>query len=296
MHDSDSSVLYEAALEAVLFVSPDPVSRGRLLSIFSEAEQPAAAAALERLLQRYGPSQVHEASGRGVFLEEVAGGLRFVTRPDLNEWLRRFFEASNAKKLSMGALETLAIVAYRQPVTSPEIQELRGVNPAGVLKTLLERRMVRIAGRKEVVGKPFLYATTQEFLVHFGLKNLKDLPPLEEFEEALAAAGEGLGELLGGVDSEEAMLQEAAAAEQAEADSAERQEQESIEEERAQAMEQELAEEAAIVASSEGDEIEALDEADDESGDGLGEDDPANDNSANDGDMDEDPEEETGNE
>ena len=91
----------------------------------------------------------------------------------------------------MAALETLAIIAYRQPITGPEIQELRSVSPAGVLKTLLERRLVRIAGRKEIVGKPFVYCTTREFLVHFGLKSLRDLPPLEEFEETF---GESAGE------------------------------------------------------------------------------------------------------
>ena len=109
--------------------------------------------------------------------------MRLATRPELGGWLRRFFEVAGGNKLSMAALETLAIIAYRQPMTGPEIQELRGVSAAGVLKTLLERRLVRIAGRKEVVGKPFLYGTTREFLVHFGLNSLKDLPPLEEFEE-----------------------------------------------------------------------------------------------------------------
>ncbi len=196
-----------AVLEAVLFVSPEPVSRQRLLELFDTEEQEAASEALGVLLARYqapdGP-----AAARGVMLEEVGGGLRLTTRPELNDWLRRFFESSAGKKLSMGALETLAVIAYRQPVTAPEIQELRSVNPSGVLRTLLERRMIRIAGRKEVVGKPFLYATTQDFLVHFGLKSLKDLPPLEEFEEALA--GDGLGELLAGPDYEEMALREAA--------------------------------------------------------------------------------------
>jgi segregation and condensation protein B len=123
------------------------------------------------------------ATESGVFIEEVAGGLRVATRPELHGWLRKFFEAGGANKLSMAALETLAIVAYRQPMTGPEIQELRGVSPVGVLKTLLEKRLVRIAGRKPVVGKPFLYSTTREFLMRFGLKSLDDLPPLEEFEE-----------------------------------------------------------------------------------------------------------------
>jgi segregation and condensation protein B len=171
----------EATLEAILFVSSEPVSRQRLLDLFAEEDRTTAAAALEAVLARYA-----DASGRGVMVEEVAGGVRLVTRPELGGWLRRFFEVRTGSKLSMAALETLAIVAYRQPITGPEIQELRSVNPTGVLKTLLERRLIRISGRKPVVGNPFLYSTTREFLVHFGLNSLKDLPPLEEFEELVA--------------------------------------------------------------------------------------------------------------
>ncbi len=148
---------------------------------------------------------------RGIMVEEVAGGVRLVTRPELVGWLRRFFDVAGGTKLSMAALETLAIIAYRQPITGPEIQELRSVSPAGVIKTLLERRMVRIAGRKEVVGKPFLYATTREFLIHFGLKSLKDLPPLEDFEETFGGFAEGGGDLR--ADREEQILAEAAALE-----------------------------------------------------------------------------------
>ncbi|MFP3941749.1 MAG: SMC-Scp complex subunit ScpB [Thermoanaerobaculia bacterium] len=199
----------EAALEAVLFVSGEPVSRERLLAMFGEGDRAEAGAALEAVLERY------RGEDRGIMVDEAAGGLRLVTRPELGEWLRRFFEASGGAKLSMAALETLAIVAYRQPVTAPEIQELRGVNPSGVLKTLLERRLVRIAGRKEVVGKPFLYCTTREFLVHFGLKSLKDLPPLEEFDEVFGDGGGGGGEESG--DREEEFYREVAALEEAEA-------------------------------------------------------------------------------
>lgn len=201
----------EAALEAVLFASSEPVPRGRLLEIFDEDERGQAAEALDAVLARYAPGE-----DRGVMAEEVAGGVRVVTRPEVYGWLRRFFEVTGAAKLSMAALETLAIVAYRQPVTGPEIQELRGVNPAGVLKTLLERHLVRIAGRKEVVGKPFLYCTTREFLVQFGLKSLRDLPPLEELEETLGfETGDGefvpADALLGdGDDREEAILRQAA--------------------------------------------------------------------------------------
>lgn len=176
----------EAALEAVLFVSSEPVPRSRLLTLFEEADPAEAEAAIETVLARYADSEE-----RGVVVEEVAGGVRLITRPEMNGWLRRFFEVTGSSKLSMAALETLAIVAYHQPVTAPEVQELRGVNPSGVLKTLLDRHLVRIAGRKEVVGRPFLYATTREFLVHFGLKSLKDLPPLEEFEEMFDDEGPG---------------------------------------------------------------------------------------------------------
>ncbi len=190
----------EAVLEAVLFVSSEPVPRGKLLDLFEPEERAEAEAALAAVLARYtavagdgtdGEPAVDQ--GRGVMAEEVGGGVRLVTRPEMVGWLRRFFDVSGGSKLSMAALETLAIVAYRQPITGPEIQELRSVSPSGVLKTLLEKRLVRIAGRKEVVGKPFLYATTREFLVHFGLNSLKDLPPLEEFEEAFGAAVAGFG-------------------------------------------------------------------------------------------------------
>jgi len=177
----------EAALEAILFVSSDPVPRTKLLELFEENERAEAAEALETVLARYAEGD----GGRGVLVEDVGGGVRLATRPEVGTWLRRFFDVSGGSKLSMAALETLAIIAYRQPITGPEVQELRSVNPSGVIKTLLERRMVRITGRKEVVGKPFLYGTTKEFLVHFGLNSLKDLPPLEEFEETFGAAGGG---------------------------------------------------------------------------------------------------------
>ncbi len=170
----------EAAIEAVLFVASEPIPEAKLLEIFRRRDRAAAAEALASVLARY-----DEAPERGVFAERVAGGLRIVTRPDLSDYLRKMFEVTGRNRLSMAALETLAIVAYRQPVTAPEVQELRGVNSKGVLSTLLEHRLVRLAGRKEVVGQPFMYRTTKEFLAHFGLDNINDLPPLEEFEEML---------------------------------------------------------------------------------------------------------------
>jgi segregation and condensation protein B len=221
----------EAAIEAILFVSSEPVPRTKLLEMFDEDERAEAAEALEAVLARYADGE-----SRGVMVEDVGGGVRLATRPEVAGWLRRFFDVSGGTKLSMAALETLAIIAYRQPVTGPEVQELRGVNPAGVIKTLLERRLVRISGRKEVVGKPFLYGTTKEFLVHFGLNSLRDLPPLEEFEETFGAVGGAPGgelsaatldaftpqpEEAAGEDQEETFLREVAAFEEASADAGE---------------------------------------------------------------------------
>ena len=134
----------EAVLEAILFVAHDPVSRDRLLEVFGENEREAADAALEAVIERY-----REKPGHGVMIDEVAGGLRLVTRPDLHSYLKRFFEISSANKLSMAALESLAIIAYRQPITAPEVQELRNVNSGGVIKKLLERRLVRGQRRAE---------------------------------------------------------------------------------------------------------------------------------------------------
>jgi segregation and condensation protein B len=217
----------EAVLEAILFVATEPIARERLLAVFDEAEREEAAAALASVLERHA-----QADGRGLMVEEVGGGFRLVTRPELNGWLKRFFEAQGGNKLSMAALETLAIIAYRQPMTGPEIQDLRGKSPAGVLKTLLERRLIRITGRKSVVGNPFLYGTTREFLMHFGLKSLKDLPPLEEFEETFGAdlgggsqgsateRAEPSAEMASRADEEreEAILQEAASLDEREAE------------------------------------------------------------------------------
>lgn len=169
----------EAALEAILFVASVPLGREKLVEVFEPTEREEARAALESLLERYRWSE------RGILAEEVAGGIRLVTRPDLAPYLRRALEVAGRARLSAAALETLAIVAYRQPVTAPEIQELRGVNSKSALSTLLDHRLIRLAGRRSVVGQPFLYRTTNDFLAQFGLNRLEDLPPLAEFEEAL---------------------------------------------------------------------------------------------------------------
>ena len=115
----------------------------------------------------------------------MAGGYQIVTRPELHEWVRRLFHERSTQKLTVQALETLAVIAYKQPITALEITEIRGVNTSGVLSTLLERHLIKIVGRKNVVGRPFLYATTKEFLIRFGLKDLDDLPKIEDMAEAL---------------------------------------------------------------------------------------------------------------
>jgi segregation and condensation protein B len=171
------------ALEALLFSSARPVSEKDLADVL-EATREAVQGALARL------EVAAQGSERGIRLEKVAGGWRFVTRPEFDSLLRRFHEVTERSRLSLAALETLAIIAYRQPITVPEIQELRGVNSASVIKTLFEKRLITTAGKKPVVGTPFFYRTTSEFLVRFGLNDLEELPKPEEIEEDLAATVE----------------------------------------------------------------------------------------------------------
>ena len=183
------------ALESVLFVAGEPVKTEDLVEAFPDAGAEAISAQLEAIRERLDEIQ------SGLQLELAAGGWRFATRPEYDPFLRRFFAKQGEGRLSVAALETLAIVAYRQPVTAPEISDIRGVNPSGVLRTLSERKLIKIAGRKNVVGSPFLYRTTREFLMHFGLNSIQDLPRLEEFAEIL---GENLSdeliEAIGGGD------------------------------------------------------------------------------------------------
>lgn len=168
-----------ALIEALLLVAERPLPPAELAEFLPETSAEEVADALAQLRER------HAVPGGGLQVEEVAGGFRLSTRPELGEAVRAFFRLKNRQRLSRAALETLAIIAYRQPVTHPEIQEVRGVSAEGVLRHLLERRLVRIVGRKETVGKPLLYGTTRDFLEHFGLGSLEDLPPIEEMEEIL---------------------------------------------------------------------------------------------------------------
>ncbi len=176
-------VRLKAILESLLFAAGEPVSLARLGAVLDTVTRDELKRALSALGSEYAQS------GRGIALEEVAGGYQLRTRPEFAPHIRKLL-ASKPPRLSRSLLETLAIVAYRQPITRPEIEELRGVDSGGVLETLLERRLVKIAGRKEAPGRPLLYATTSEFLEVFALKDLDSLPDLKEFQEIERAAQE----------------------------------------------------------------------------------------------------------
>ena len=167
----------KAILEAVLFVSPGPVPVARLMSILGTVSKTEVVQALEILTNDL------DQDGRGIQLVQVAGGYRLVTKQEYGLWLKRMDKAKAAQKLSRSALESLAIIAYKQPLVRSEIEEIRGVETSGVLRTLCERKLVRIVGRKDVPGRPIMYGTTKFFLEHFGLQDLTQLPPLREFKE-----------------------------------------------------------------------------------------------------------------
>ena len=181
--------LVSAAVEAVIFAAGEPVKISEIVEAFGLDDEAPVLEALERLREDYEQRQ------GGLSIEKVAGGFRLATRSAVGAWVRQFFRQRNRTRLTPAGLETLAIVAYRQPITAPEIQAIRGVDPSGTLRSLLEKRMIRILGKKKVIGNPFLYGTTRDFLVHFGLDDLEDLPSLEEFEEILGG--------LGGISAEE---------------------------------------------------------------------------------------------
>jgi segregation and condensation protein B len=168
----------KAVVEALIFASPEPITPKMLFKLLSEEPKEDVTAAIAALKADY-------ENRPGLQMVEVAGGYQIVTRPDLHEWVRRLFHERSSQKLTVQGLETLAVIAYKQPITSLEITEIRGVNTSGVLSTLLERHLIKIVGRKNVVGRPFLYATTKEFLIRFGLKDLNDLPKIEDMAEAL---------------------------------------------------------------------------------------------------------------
>ncbi len=154
----------QAALEAIIYAADEPVTVEQLASLYGSED-------------------------RGIEIRKVAGGYKFYTKPQHHEVVRKFIKSLRPPvRLTMPALETLAVIAYKQPVTGPEIQEIRGVNCSGVLQTLLEKRLITTAGRKECVGRPILYRTSKDFLMRFGLAGLDELPTLKEFEQLAQAA------------------------------------------------------------------------------------------------------------
>jgi segregation and condensation protein B len=203
----DGSGTLKAIIEAVIYITDEPLTADQIASAL---EQP-----LDRVNEILGRLVAeYAAPDRGLSVRELAGGYKMSTKPEHHEAIRRFVKKLQPPlKLSMAALETLAVIAYKQPITGPEIMDIRGVQGAGVLKTLLERRLIAAAGRKNVLGKPMTYKTTREFLIQFGLNSLAELPTLKEFEE--------LGRLAMG-DAEETAQPEQPEPERAEAAAAQR--------------------------------------------------------------------------
>jgi segregation and condensation protein B len=166
----------KSIVESLFFISEVPLTLERLCVILEEYEQGEVEAAIARLRDDYA------AAGRGIRLAEVAGGYQFRSRPENVGYIRRLIRGKTFK-FSRSALETLAVVAYRQPITRAEVEHLRGVDSGGVIKTLLEKKMVRILGKKDIPGKPLIYGTTREFLETFSLKDLASLPTLRDIQE-----------------------------------------------------------------------------------------------------------------
>jgi segregation and condensation protein B len=202
----DSAQL-KAIVEALVFASPEPLTPKMMFRLLNDEPKEDVLAAVKALQQDYEQRS-------GLHLAEVAGGYQITTRPELHDWVRRLFHERTTQKLSVQSLETLAVVAYKQPITAAEIGEIRGVNTSGVLSTLMERHLIKIVGRKNVIGRPFLYGTTKEFLIRFGLKDLNDLPRIEDMAAALGFDAPAI--LMERPVSEEMLPLEEEASEQAE--------------------------------------------------------------------------------
>src|SRR5262245_34196980 len=171
-----------AIVEALVFVSEEPITAKVLADVLEENKE-SIQAAVEELKKEY------EERGGGLQLREIAGGWQISTRTEYHEEVRKYLKTRPSAKLSLASLETLAVIAYKQPVTVPEILEIRGVQSASAIKTLLDKRLIVAKGRKETVGRPMMYGTSKDFLIQFGLKDLTELPSIEDFQD-LAGGGE----------------------------------------------------------------------------------------------------------
>ena len=168
-------------IEALIYVSEEPITLKQLAAILEGESADDIGEAVEQLSAEF------NSRGGGLEVRQLAGGYRITTRPELSEYVRRYLKSQPSARLSLAALETLAVIAYKQPITIPEILEIRGVTSTSAIKTLLDRRLIVARGHKPVVGRPMLYATSKEFLIHFGLNDLSELPNLEDFEDLMTS-------------------------------------------------------------------------------------------------------------
>jgi len=168
-----------ALVEALVFVADEPIT-AKLLAEVLEEERESVQAAIEELAREY------ESRESGLQIREIAGGWQISTRTEFHEEVRKFLKTRPSAKLSLASLETLAVIAYKQPVTVPEILDIRGVQSATSIKTLLDKRLIVAKGRKEAVGRPMQYGTSKDFLIQFGLKDLSELPSIEDFEDLVS--------------------------------------------------------------------------------------------------------------
>jgi segregation and condensation protein B len=168
-------------IEALIYVSEEPITVKQLATILEGESAEDIQTAADQLVDEF------NARGGGLEVRQLAGGYRITTRLDLSEYVRRYLKSQPSARLSLAALETLAVIAYKQPITIPEILEIRGVTSTSAIKTLLDRRLIVAKGHKQVVGRPMLYGTSKDFLIHFGLNDLSELPNLEDFEDLMTS-------------------------------------------------------------------------------------------------------------
>jgi len=176
-----SSIELKAIIESLIFVADEPIAAKAVADIV-DMDREAVEAAIQDLVEDY------QARPGGLQLREIAGGWQIATRPEHHEHIRAYLKSKPSAKLSLASLETLAVIAYRQPVTVPEILEIRGVQSPSAIKTLLDKRLIVARGRKETVGRPMMYGTSKEFLIQFGLKDLSELPSIEDFQDLAGGA------------------------------------------------------------------------------------------------------------
>src|SRR5213080_4974298 len=169
-------------IESLIYVSEEPITVKQLASLLDGESVDDIQTATDQLVEEF------DARAGGLELRQLAGGYRITTRPEHSEYVRRYLKSQPSARLSLAALETLAVIAYKQPITIPEILEIRGVTSTSAIKTLLDRRLIVAKGRKETIGRPMLYGTSKEFLIQFGLKDLSELPSVEDFQDLAGGA------------------------------------------------------------------------------------------------------------